>query len=76
MKRSILENMGRNKKACSLCFREIKEKTRYNIFKHNTLFRLNGPEDIWNCLTKHYVCENCMEKLQSVCQAGLFADGE
>jgi hypothetical protein len=64
------------KKACSLCLQEIKEDTKYNVFRHNTLFKLNGPDDIWNCLTKHYICEKCMKKLQHYCQTAMFVDEE
>ena len=74
MNRSIIQNMGRNRiKGCSLCLRPINEKSRFNAFKHHTLFQLNGPDDIWACFTKHYVCEECMKKLQSYCQEGMYA---
>lgn len=49
------------KKFCSLCIKEIDTSTRYNIFKHNTLFK-DGP-GFWSCLMKHYVCEDCFRKL-------------
>ena len=69
--------MGRERvKACSLCLREIQDDTKYNVFRHNTLFRLNSPEDIWTCLTKHYICEDCMKKLQAHCQEGMYASSE
>lgn len=66
--------MGRNKqKGCSLCFKRIHDNSKYNVFKHNTLFKLNGPDDIWTCLTKHYICDDCMKKLQNYCQEGMYA---
>lgn len=59
-------NMGKKVKVCSLCFEEIHFGTRYNVFKHNTLFK--DGSDYWSCLMKHYVCEHCMKKLQEYCQ--------
>ena len=54
-------------KYCSLCVKEIKYNTRFNIFKHNTLFK-DGDSGFWSCLTRHYVCESCFKKLQEYCQ--------
>lgn len=53
-------------KFCSLCVGEINTRTKYNIFKHNTLFK--DKDGIWSCLTRHYVCEDCLKKLQEYCQ--------
>lgn len=53
-------------KFCSLCLQDIDDSTKYNVFKHNTLFRMDGGW--WHCLMPHYVCESCMQKLQAYCQ--------
>lgn len=68
--------MVKNKKikVCSLCFEEINTRTKFNIFKHNTLFK-DGDKGIWACLMRHYVCENCLKKLQEHCQEGCYAQG-
>lgn len=59
--------MQDKKKFCSLCFNEINMNTKYNVFKHNTLFKDDGP-GVWTCLMRHYVCADCMKKLQEYCQ--------
>ena len=67
--------MKRKNMACSLCFQPIDDSTKYNEFKHNTLFALK-PGDIWHCKMKHYICEECMRKLQPYCQEGMYAEGK
>lgn len=62
----ILKNRKRNDKFCSLCFKDIKNGTKYNVFKHNTLFK--DGSGFWSCLMKHYVCEDCLKKMQEYCQ--------
>ena len=45
---AIMSKRQKNK-FCSLCFKDIEEGTKYNIFKHNTLFK-DGPGFwIWSC---------------------------
>lgn len=56
----------RENKFCSLCFENIPDDTKYNVFKHNTLFK--DHDGIWHGLMKHYVCADCMKKLQAYCQ--------
>ena len=58
--------MAKENKFCSLCIKEINPGTKYNVFKHNTLFK-DGP-GFWSCLMRHYVCEDCFKKLQQYCQ--------
>lgn len=53
-------------KMCLFCFNEVKENERYNVVKHNTLFKDGpNPKNIWTCLMKHYICEECTEKLRT-----------
>lgn len=63
------DNMAKSKKikVCSLCFKEIDTRTKFSKFKRNTLFK-DGDNGVWNCFMKHYVCENCLKKLQEYCQ--------
>lgn len=68
--------MAKNKKIkiCSLCFEEIDTRTKFNIFKHNTLFK--DGSGFWSCLMRHYVCEDCFKKLQQYCQEEENIDGK